>query len=238
MGVDVTNGGIESTKDYVATMPYTCGCWVMPTGSWGSHNLSIGLNGGSEYKRVWHDSSGSPSIDAQNFRLTTAGLTPLSGGKWHYELLRVISATNRRLSVLYPDGHIEHAQDTRSSGITLAMDAVVGWASSFDAFPGIVAEAFWVQADIQTDGAQAQNALIYQLAYRGPFAFSHLAPILDYRSFRMGRATNEDVMGEVYSSLSQAHVWSINGTVPPATIHPPLASDYVRPAQTKRLLMV
>jgi hypothetical protein len=169
-----TSPGLISTG-----YPLSCGCWFNPDATnsviWGYTDTGAAEPG----SRFFGGMSGSNQVTlsvrntgAPQDGLPTTGTVTL--GAWHYAVWRFISATNRRLSVLFPNGVIEHVQDTTNVGAT-SLDALFiggykhNGATLLNIYNGKIGRDFWiVDSDIQAGGAQLSDATLLKLAYGGP----------------------------------------------------------------------
>lgn len=109
-------------------------------------------------------------------------------GLWTFVIVRMISATNRRISGIFPNGTISHNVDATSRAPS-SLDAIsIGSreaSTPTNFWDGRIAELWFTNTDIQADGLQLQNSLLWQLAYDGPFSVPHIAKdIVEYHSFR------------------------------------------------------
>ena len=94
---------------------------------------------------------------------------------------------------------------------------------------------WYTNTDIQSDGLTLDANLVRQLAYFGPFSLPHIAKdIIEYSSFRAG--FNQ----EVYFGSVRRPILQMNGSAPFICPwkHPPLASLYVLPWETKQFLPI
>lgn len=166
--------------------------------------------------------------------------TTLVPDTWNFLIARFISATSRRLSILFPTGAIASVNGTTSTAPTgmdrMTFGANQTSAGATDPWDGLIAEAWYTNTDIQADGAAIQGDLMRQLAYGGPFSVPHIAAdVLEYRSLRCGLASDQDNAEEVYAQARQT--WSnVNGVTLGA--HPPLPYWYEKPKAAAGLVMI
>lgn len=226
----------------ITTYPFTVAMWVFPLASTGQltfWSLADTAGDTNSFDLRTNNTSWSFVATAGSSSTTSTGTVTVS--KWGFVVVRAISATNRRLAILHFDGSAAHAQTTASrapAGVdNMSLGALVR-SSASQAFDGFIGEFWFTDTDIQTDGAQMQNALLRQLAYGGPFSVPHIAKdIVEYRALRVHPDSRGDQPGEVFHGKFGRQTWSnTNGvTIGP---HPPLPYWYVKPGQTLRPLMV
>lgn len=239
-----TSSYIKLDTEIIEAVPFTIGMWILPrsvsalqyvvgTGDTGSSSAGFSVRISATGQWIINATSGGVSSEG-----TIAGAIANS---WSYVLARFITTTNRRMSVLFPDGSISHAQNT-TSRTPLAAE-IDHWtigarelATASQFVNGQVAEFFLSDADVQVDGAQTDAALVRQLAYGGPFSIPHVVNnIIEYHSFRVD--PTKPRLGEDFYGRAGIQSWAAAGT-PAAGPHPPLPYWFVRPNQTKRLLLV
>ncbi len=242
--------GMPTRSGVVApSAPFTYGCWVNLTTN--NHQNIFGWldSGGTNYTCILSNSSTFWAGFSGN-DITAVGVqTP---NVWQYVVVRANSVA-RRITVLNADGSVAHGSTT--GGGSNGEDVFSISDTLFSApMTGMIAEAFWADADIQADGAQLSNETFRQLAYRGPFSFPHFAPkVVEYHSFRSGIVQNpsgfsvnqpipnkqlEDYYRGSQPLSLQGFSLNAGGSFPPGGPHPPLRSDYVRPGQTQRIITV
>lgn len=159
-----------------------------------------------------------------------------------FVVVRGISATNRKVSVLHATGAIDPAQNTNSvtpAGIdTVALGAEVQ-SSVGVPMDGMLAEYAMWNVDVQGDGAALQASTLRQMAYGGPFSMTHvLGNLVEYRSLRSSLVSASDRPNEIYLGAGKTRqVWTNTGgaTLGP---HPPLGPRYVKQFQGNRLMPV
>jgi hypothetical protein len=173
----------------------------------------------------------------------SASAGTFAANAWTFIVARCISATNRRLAVLNPDGSAGNGQDTTSrapSGIdTLGIGALLTSGAPQSPIDGLIGEFWCTNTDIQDDGLALQGAMLRQLAYGGPFSVPHIAKdIIEYHSFRKDLSSDtfdneEDFLGGI--GIGEVLTNTNGVTVGP---HPPLPYWYERPRQSRRVLTI
>lgn len=223
----------------ITTVPFTVGMLVLPTtGADQSNYFSLTDTAGDvHYFAIGQVFASFVIAIRAGGSLATSAIATLSPNQWHFLVGRFISSTNRRFSVLFPDGSISHAQNTSSnspSGIDAMSLGCNASATPFNFMTGSIGE-FWItNTDIQDDGTQLNDDLIRQLAYGGPFSVPHIASnVIDYRSLRKHPTSDGDELGEVYDGAFGRQTWTNTGgaTIGP---HPPLPYWYRKPGQRRR----
>lgn len=219
-------------------VPFTVGMWVRPSTigavracfSMGDNNVSL-----SNYCFL-----GQTAADNWRIAAVVAGATGQTNtgivvaNKYVFLIGRFISAVNRRIAVLNPDGSAVHGQNVTSKILTGIDNMTIGATvtSTVDnLFDGSISEFWYTNTDIQPDGAQLNDALLRQLAYGGPFSVSSIVKdIIEYRSMRIYPGD-----GDVYQRRS--FTWNnTNGVTTDS--HPPLPYWYMKPGQVQSLLVV
>lgn len=242
--VSASSQKLTNSASPITAFPATLAFWCYPATTnlqllAGFFDTATAIN----YFRIFTGVTGQFRITISD---TTSGQVGASAGTttanaWHFLVTRWISATNQRIAVLNADGSTAHGQQT-ASRTPLSIDTVAIGVSETSSpsnfYDGSIGE-FWVtNSDIQEDGAQLQESLLWQLAYGGPFSVPHIAKdIIEYRSLRKYPSSEGDEIGEVYFGAAGRQTWtSTNGvTTGP---HPPLPYWYVKPDQTIRNLTV
>lgn len=204
--------------------PFSIGMWVMADSLPGSSVNLWALNGASDNNKGYISASNVVSYyDGSNVVSTT---TTMSVGRWYYALWRIISSTNKRVSVLAADGGISHAQIT-ATGTDYSTTFTLGAGASptfSQGLTGKIAEYLIADADVQPGGVQTEAPLLYTLAYRGPFAVPHIRrDIVEYRNFRSA-VTMPGMRDEVYQR-ENSQAWVNNGGVTVGA-HPVLIGGY------------
>lgn len=217
----------------IKVYPFTVAMWAYPfTANTQVTMWSIRPSSGvADVFSIYKTSGGSWETAAIRSTAAVATVGGVTANAWQYILVRFISATNRRISVLRSDGSTGHAQSTTSktptSGNLVAEE--IGAISTANFFDGIIAEYWKTNTDIQPDGAQLENELLSELAYDGPFSIPHIAKdLIDYRSLHEGLSSDEDEQGESYFGPLGLQTWTkVNAPILGA--HPPLQSPYRKP---------
>lgn len=161
-------------------------------------------------------------------------------GAWQFLVMRCVTATNRWFSALNANGSTSHVQGTTSKTPTSIDTMTLGVSRTtvaFNEIDAMIGEFWCTKTDIQADGAQLKESLLWQLAYGGPFSIPHIAKdIIEYRSLRVHPDSRGDQIGEVYHGAAGRQTWTnISGvTTGP---HPPLPYWYKRPGDSTRMLM-
>lgn len=236
---------LRQTSAVIGTnTPWTVGLWAwvpaLPGAGVAYVPFSLGANAAVRVWETYIGNTGQVGLGywdgAQNGYTEIAG--GFAAGVWAYIVVRSISTTNRRWCVMLP-GAVNHAQNTDSFS-TGALDQISIGATVFNGgvespMTGAVAEFFYANADIQPGGAQLDDAMLKQLAHRGPFSMSHVVPyIVEYQSLRKGmkgRGPGDGYQAGAYRQWAEVAAPTIGDS-------PPLASDYVRPNQTLQPLLV
>jgi hypothetical protein len=225
-------------------LPWTIGAWFNPRGSGTRDIWSSGESGSLVNYRLPVVVGGDVQF-AYNDGTTTSTITlnaVATAGAWHYVVARGISLSNRRASIIATStGTITHGSSTATRLSSTINQMALGFRANSTPtayYEGAIAEFFYADVDVQADGLQLDEALLHQLAYRGPFSVPHLAAaIVEYRSLRgVAFDSANDASGEVYQRGARRD-WVAAGGPTPAD-HPPLYSGYVRPNQKKRFLTI
>lgn len=237
---------LTNTTAPLTAVPFTVGMWMRAPADatlgcfWSLSDTAGNVNWWQLYKSAGEVITTGCNAGAGSATANVAAGLVANG--WTYVMLRAISATNRRLSVLHANGLVEHAQSTTSR--TPAGVDVVGLGSLDDLakeqfFTGSVAEYFMANVDVQPGGTQLQNYLLWQFAYGGPFSVPHIARnIVDYRPLRESLGSDQDHFDQVWSGGGRParRVWTnTNGVTLGA--HPPLPPCYVSPFRTPAPLL-
>jgi len=232
---------VNSASPITAYYPHTAACWVYPTTTGADRIIYAASNGTSSQSCLLEQSSsnqwGIAAVAGGTLNPTLVGT--VTANAWFFVIGRFISATNRRLAVLQPDGSTVHAQNTLSRNPTAPTTLTLGTnGSGTSAFGGRIGEFWCTNTDIQADNAQLQDWMLRQLAYGGPFSVPHIAKdIVDYRSFRVFPESRGDRVGEVYHGRFGRQTWTnTNGVTIGA--HPPLPYWYARPGQVRSQLVI
>jgi len=225
----------------ITAYPFTIGCLVMPTATPGAAAgvYSVCDTGAAtNYWALALNSANGLRIDSNAAgSVQTTTILTVTNSHWYYTLLRFISATNRRASVLSDDGTISSAQNTVSSTPTSIARIQLGDLSSAGLnFTGRIAEFWYTNTDIQPDGGALENELLWQLALGGPFSVPHIAKdIIEYHGMR-AEVLADNGPDDYYGAFGR-QIWTAAGTVSIGP-HPPLPYWYVKPGQNLRLLPI
>jgi hypothetical protein len=217
--------------------PFTWGAWIKPTSTSAQVILSLcssSINGANLYSLNNGAGFIIRAVDGAG-QAVSGAIGTITANSWHYVVARYISATNRRIAVLQPDGLIAHGQNTTSKAPSASNQLGLGCQAdsvpdSF--FDGAIAEFWMADYDIQADGAQLQDRLVRQLAYGGPFSVPY---IVEYRAMRSGPLV--ETSNESFQGKFTRRTWVNTNSVTTGP-HPPLPYWYAKPGQTKRLLRV
>ena len=246
-GFDGSAAYLVNASAPITAVPFTVGLWAMFTTSgtnatlWslsdtGSTDDWFYINKGTDDKVNIGSQQASGSANAGT--VSTADTV----NTWFYVIARFISSTSRRISVLHNGGLIENAINATST-VPTSIDRVsvgaldrLGGAVTF--WPGLIAEYWLANADIQAAGGQLDSGILRQLACRGPFSYPPLIPnLVEYHSFRKTLPpilTPEDA----YSGTLGPQTWVNSGAVAPGRAHPPLPYEYYRPRPVSRTLPI
>jgi hypothetical protein len=239
------NAYLSLASPPVITAPFTVGCWVKRTDTVNSQDfwtLCSSANTNHFWRLIWSQAS-----TAGQFGCAAGGTTAsasASGGipvdTWVYAIARAISSANRRIDILNGDGSIVSAQNTTSLSPTvntLSIGIQAG-SSLVNPLTGSVAEFWYGNADIQSDGGALDGNLLRQLAYGGPFSVPHIIPnIIEYRSLKSSLGSDTDKLGENYFGRAGRQNYVNNSGVILGP-HPPLPYWYKKPEDISRLAMV
>lgn len=226
--------------------PFTVGMWVRPANPipedsdlyWALYNsplsaayfITATATGGFRFDTV---GGGSAATTEQ-----------AQSGEWHYLLARAISATNRRLMVLFPNGVTEEAVDTTSVSfiatlIRLDIGNLTGGGLSSSNILG-VAEYFITNTDVQGDGAATQPQLLRQLAFGGPFSVNRVIPgVLYYESFRRGGSNivrRQNIEDTFSARIPSSQDWTAVSNGGQIGEHPPLPAIYRQPTPNPHVM--
>lgn len=221
----------------VTATPYTIAMWFMADALPGTSQTLWALNSNT------NTDNNKGYISAANLvgfydGANVATATTASLGTWYFGLWRGITSSSKRLSVLGADGSVNHASIALSEVLYNATFTLGGadlGAGFVQGLTGKIAEYWITGTDIQADGAQTQDALLWRLAYGGPFSVPHIAKdIIEYRSLRSSLAANNEKGDEVYWGGGGRRAWVNNGTALLGP-HPPLPYWFARPRLTPQI---
>lgn len=164
--------------------------------------------------------------------------TAVISNAWTFVVVRGISATNRRVSVLHATGVVDSAQNTNSvtpAGIdAVALGAEVQSSVGLP-MDGFLAEYAMWNVDVQGDGAALQNSTLRQMAYGGPFSLPQLAQnLVNYKSLKSTLITTNSKPNEDYTGTGKLQqVWTnANGVT--LGQHVPLPGTYGAPSNYRQ----
>lgn len=226
-----------------ALYPFTMGFWVQPTTTGTLMALAAFNDTGAatEYFTVMQSAANAWYMEVSGGNSCSIGT--VTANQWHYVIARLVDADSRYLTVLQANGSIVHGSPTVATRLMTSLDTVMlgafrqnGTASSY--FTGLIAEFWYSNTDISGSNTQLNDELVRQIAYSGPFSVPHIAPdVIEYRSLRIHPTANNPASDAYYRNM-QPPVWTNTGGVFTGA-HPPLAPDFVKPAQqAKRLLVI
>jgi len=223
--------------------PMTAAGWLKPrTISQDQNWYAVTASANSTNYMACYIASGNAfGAESGSFNGAEAGTAVVNA--WHFVLCRFIGSTNRRISVLLPDGSTAHAQNTGTGATTGLNQQDLGCfrgnsANSF--FDGDIAEWWTCNSDIVEGNGQTSDQLLRKLAYEGPFSIARVAAVLvEYRRLSVTLGSDTDKMGECYWGMGGfgRTIWTNTNGV---TIghRPPLSPLYKRPAQYTELMLV
>jgi hypothetical protein len=237
---------ISQAAPAITVVPFTVGFWQNTDA--GANRCSWSL-AASASTASWRTFNVAAEMRIGNNDGTTNTNCVIAGsvvsGEWAYIVARVISATNRKLCMLKAGGGILHGSDTTSVTLPTPVKMCIGAFDSTgiaNAYAGQIAEFWMADIDVQADGAQLDEALMLQLAYKGPFSVPHLqGRITEYISFRNPQVTATGasiVDGAADFYQRKASPWLVANTGTQLSDHPALYGTYVRRNQGRRLLVV
>ena len=208
----------------ITTFPFSVGVWVYPTAT-GVEQTIFGISDTATTNNFWElfitTGDSFQVIAAAGGQTNGITLGTVTLNSWHFLLMRIISATNRRVTGLWTSGGftVSSANGTQSrnaSSIDMMTLGAERTTSVSRYFSGGIGE-FWVtNTDVYWDSAaHPPDWFIHQLALRGPFAFPHIARnLMDYRSLRQSMGSNLDVFNDVLMpGIGGRQTWTNNGAV-------------------------
>lgn len=219
----------------VTAYPYTVGLWVYPTAVNNATYLIWWAQGSLASASNYAFIGQSPGTDFSFAVDSGPGIVEAQGGtvvinQWYFCLARGISATNRRMAVLMPDGSVLHVQNTTSRTPTPANQTLGNLKrSGLNNFAQArIAEWWMADVDVQADGAQLNESTLRQLAFGGPFSLPHIAKnIAEYRRLR-SRIDSRADDAEEHFKRGVREEWT-NTTGVTLGPHPPAADGYYGP---------
>lgn len=229
----------------ITAVPFTAACWFRSTTvAAGAARIftftdTASTNNRFAISRDTNDLTFSAQAGGTEAIATVANL--VAANQWSFIVARGISATNRRIAQLAHTGAAGHAQNTTSRAPG-SVDRVALGSSAHSSpgnfFDGLIGEFWYTNTDIQADGAQLQDSLLRQLAWGGPFSVPHIAKdIIEYRSFRHGLVTDDDVHGDIHFGAKGLQRWTNTNGVARGP-HPPLPYGYVKPTVNRQFAVI
>lgn len=203
--------------------------WSVGDNSSGTHYLSLGQSGSSTFRLSARGGGTETSVNAGT----------QTADAWHFVIGRFISDTNRRMAILHASGAVAQTATATSRTVTYSTMGI-GQNMDGDAdrqWDGRLAEYTLFDRDIGINSAaDLPNEMVWQLAFRGPFALPHLvSSIVEYRSLRSHPRVNGE--RDTYFGKHGVRNWALVST-PMIGPHPPLRSDYAHPPRAgKKILM-
>jgi hypothetical protein len=236
---DGSTGYLLNSSSPITALPFTVALWAYWDGATGDRvawSLGPSTNSTAVFE-IAKDNAGTWSFYAST--AVTGGFTATANA-WTFLLARAIGASNRRFSVLQPDGSISHSQSTTNISITMARMSLGRLMD--DTTPqywsGGIAEFWYTNNDVVGTNLATNNDFLRQLAFRGPFSIRNVAAnIVEYRSLRSHIGSESDVFGDLWWGRSGRQTWALNGTVTQGQ-HPPAANNYVTPADFQQIVPV
>lgn len=229
--------GLILSSPQTLTRPFCVGFWYK-TSATGVRRHLTGWDNGSVGWAIAVGAANTTVVfqywDGATQQFST-NISSVPSADWNFVLARDINNSNRRMSIVSNNGirHGSSASTISTSQTQITIGATLG----VNYMEGSIAEWWFLSGDVQADGAQADDALVRQLAYLGPFSVPHIAPnVVEYRSFRSGVLSNADQGGEVYQRGGPRQ-WEAFVNEPGVGEHPPVPA-YVRPNQNRRILAV
>lgn len=229
---------LVSLTTHLTAVPITMACWFNPSTVAAGFGMiqSFGDVATAQQNRfiIYRNTANLVIESTAAGTSRTATLTSvLAAGSWYFVVGRFISATNRRICVLGPDGTITHAVNTNSStpsGIdNYSIGAGYNSGGPDTRFSGLIAECALWNADPQADGTQLNNDLLRMMAFGGPFStgMNYLrGNLISYRSLEKSTGASDDVSRDsLTDSAVDAPNW-LNGTALSYGAHPPLPPTY------------
>ena len=221
------------------TRPFSWGCWFKILGSANTERCITGFTDGTIAFSAHIATGGSLVQNYWNGSATSAAstLSTVSSGGWNYMVSRHVGNASRRISLINDNG-ISNGSNTTSITSTLTtINIGMLMSGRENYFDGLIAEWWFATGDLYAVGGNTDSDLLWRLAYLGPFSAEPVASnLIEYRSFRQGIGSNQDVAGEVFQRGSP-RAWVTSGS-PRIGEHPPLDPGYVRPNQNRRILAV
>jgi len=231
--------------------PWMLGCWTKPAQNgdllgWGRST------GTTDATTLYLAGTGKFGIRCRTASIenTITGSQVITANTWHFVFGRSISSTSRRLSIIFPGGLVEHVQDTASQPAGSQCDLLAVGCQLMSAatggtfYDGAVAECWWCPNKEVFGDVQLSTALLFQLAYQGPFSIPTLAPyVAEYLALRdwippgfNGGPNNNQRDTGINTQTLWTQVKSSGSII--LTDHPPLPYSYVRPEESYNVMTV
>jgi len=229
---------IKNVAPFVVNVPLTVGFWAYPTATGTLRTLfCLGDTGADTYLSINQTSGNLWQITATAAGSANNATTgAVTANSWFFIVGRFISATNRRLAVLAPDGSASAVQATTSRTMSSIDTMTLGQrlsSTSNQPFAGRLANFWYTNNDVQPDGAALTDSLLRQLAYGGPFSVPSIAnTIIEHRSLRTNPINGESSDISVGGGAPAQNWANTSGVTIGA--HPPLPYWYANLQQTKR----
>jgi hypothetical protein len=231
------------------SLPFCLGFWFRSrTGSLAEQLVSWSVAASATVRyNVTKGNSALPATVVVGHRIGAANGAAIITGAivsnvWLFVLARFISTTNRRNASIIADTYFTEVQNTTNISAvtpdngTIGTTITSGAANNIAAAGSSLAEYWLTDADICANET-TDRSLVQQLALNGPFSVPHIAAsVIDYRSFQSGISDDVVPMGAGRYQAGKGTVINFlqtGGTGLSIGPHPPLSSEYVRPAQRK-----
>lgn len=230
-----------NTASPITAYPFTFGVWSIAPSVTTANRCVWAVGDIATDNDFWrfagNNASGNIFVSIAGGVATTLTVGSLSNNVWSFSVVRGISATNRRMTVLNANGSVSHGQSTASSAVAATNAMTIG-ANAAKATPahfwnGRIAEFWYTATDIQADGAQLLDSTFRQLARLGPFSLPHVATdLIEYRSFWSTIGSDQHKPGEVYVGAGKTRQTWINTAGVTLGAHPPLPVGYYWPTDS------
>lgn len=211
--------------------PFTCAAWVFPALAATNMAIFALANSATATNLLCIRKSGADVFQiTANDGATTNGTSTgtLAVNTWGFVIGRFISATNRRMSILFPNGSIEHVQNTTSrtpTGLNRVDIGALGNSTVAQFWNGVIGEVWWTNTDIQPDGGQLSDNLVRQLAFGGPWSAPHvMEDLIEYHSLRRSLPTAAHYLDSYFSKFGKQN-WTNNNNGRMG-IHPSLPFEF------------
>jgi hypothetical protein len=235
---DGSTGYLLNSSSPITALPFTVAIWAYWDGATGDRVAwSLVPSSTGNTFLIAKDAADTWSFWAGS--AATGGFAATANA-WTFLLARAISTSNRRFSVLQPDGSISHAQSTTNISVTMQQMVLGRTMDNTNPFfwSGGIAEFWYTNNDVVGTNLTTNNDFLRQLAFRGPFSIRSVAAnIVEYRSLRSHLGSESDVFGDLWWGRSGRQTWTLNGTVIQGQ-HPPAANNYVTPSDFRQIVPV